>query len=338
MEARSTGRECDIPRDDVKETESDSLRSFNTPESGLGEHVWEDDHTPHQTTSTEDGCEYEGGKRRISSPMGDHVREDDHTPHQTTSTDDGCEYEERNRGISFPDGSRNRDSNDVLVLENAALEIPGTSRVVVRELSLRLKEGEGMLIIGPSGAGKTSFIRALAGIWPLREGIVSISRHIGEGGVMYLPQKALLTKGGLGAQVLYPNRLAHEGALREGSELRERVLEALVAVGMEVQVARLGGDLEVERPWELILSPGEQQSLALARLFYHRPRLAVLDEATSSIPELAELAAYSLLTSWGIACISISHRFRALQRFHQWTLELLGDGEGAFRHYAACSH
>jgi vitamin B12/bleomycin/antimicrobial peptide transport system ATP-binding/permease protein len=173
--------------------------------------------------------------------------------------------------------------------------------------------GVSVLVTGPSGSGKSTLFRAIAGIWPFGSGRVMVP----EGAkVMLLPQKPYFPLTTLTEAIGYP---AEAGTFDGAS-----VAEAIVAVGLPELVERL----EEEAHWNRILSLGEQQRLAIARVLLHAPDYLFLDEATASLDEPAEAILYRLLQDRlkGMTIISIGHR-STLGAFHHRRVELVANEE-----------
>lgn len=209
-----------------------------------------------------------------------------------------------------------------LAMQSLTLYTPQFDRLLIRDLSLSLAPGSGLLIVGPSGCGKSSLLRAIAGLWHTGTGVVS---HPPLEDVLFLPQRPYMQAGTLRSQLIYP--ATHTGM--SDAELHE-VLDA-VHLG---DLARRIGGLEVVHDWEKLLSIGEQQRLAFARVLVRRPGVAILDEATSALDNLNEAALYERLRASGTTLVSIAHRAGVL-RFHDQVLEFTGDGDGGWRLHAA---
>jgi vitamin B12/bleomycin/antimicrobial peptide transport system ATP-binding/permease protein len=200
------------------------------------------------------------------------------------------------------------EANGKLAVQDVTLMIPGGRRVLQQNLSIEMKAGDSVLLTGPSGVGKTSLMRAVAGLWSFGRG--RILRPAPEE-IMFLPQKPYLVLGSLREQILYP---------RTGAIVDNALFEILDEVGLEHLPEQFGG-LDAELNWADVLSGGEQQRLAFARLLLHSPRFAFLDEATSALDAAAEESLYSLLAATPITFISIGHR-PSLRNFHKRTIEL----------------
>ncbi|MCY4055271.1 MAG: ABC transporter ATP-binding protein/permease [Cyanobacteria bacterium MAG CAR4_bin_6] len=209
-------------------------------------------------------------------------------------------------------------SGDGLVVLNATLATPQTNRVLIENLNLSVGNNQHLLVVGPSGCGKTSLLRMVSGLWSPREGTVT-SPPPGE--LLFIPQKPYMTLGTLREQLCYPQQ--PDPALFSDDHLRS-VLE-LVNLGTLIQRYP---DFNVKQDWPRLLSLGEQQRLAFARLLLNSPRYVVLDEATSAVDVKTERLLYSLLTERNISFISVGHR-PTLTAFHDNVLEL--DGSGAWR-------
>ncbi|GEC94870.1 ABC transporter ATP-binding protein [Zoogloea ramigera] len=199
-----------------------------------------------------------------------------------------------------------------LALQNVTLHTPNYERILVQNLSVMVKPGESLLIVGDSGCGKSSLLRAIAGLWYAGSG--SILRPPASE-MLFLPQQPYMQFGTLRSQLLYPHKT--------GTVPDTRLLRVLEQVNLP-DLAERFGSLDVEMDWEKVLSIGEQQRLAFARVLLFQPRYAILDEATSALDSANEAALYGLLLEAGTTLISIAHR-AAVVRYHTQVLELTGD-------------
>lgn len=198
-----------------------------------------------------------------------------------------------------------------IAISELDLRIP-SGRTVMRLPALTFRAGERTLVTGPSGIGKSTLFRAIAGIWPFGAGTIILP----EGQrVMLLPQRPYIPIGPLVGAVTYPSSADAYG--------REEVAAALEAVRLPHLVAKL----DDEAPWSQTLSLGEQQRLAIARALLERPDWLLLDEATAALDEATERAIYTLLTEAlpDTTIVSIGHR-STLDAYHDRRIGLSADG------------
>ncbi|MDI6749940.1 MAG: ABC transporter ATP-binding protein/permease [Rhodocyclaceae bacterium] len=201
-----------------------------------------------------------------------------------------------------------------LALEHVTLQTPGGERLIIADLSLTIEPGASLMIAGASGMGKSSLLRALAGLWCRGSGRIVRPPQTQ---MMFLPQQPYMILGSLRQQLSYPEP--------ERRVSDSELLRLLERVHLPTLAERCGG-LDAERDWSKTLSIGEQQRIAVARVLLSRPRYAVLDEATSALDPDNEAALYQELAAAGTTLISVSHR-DTLLRFHRRVLELTGDGD-----------
>ncbi|XP_015674864.1 ATP-binding cassette sub-family D member 4 [Protobothrops mucrosquamatus] len=217
-----------------------------------------------------------------------------------------------------------RTSKDTaFVLEHVSLAAPSRN-LLVKDLNLRVTQGNNLLITGNTGTGKTSLLRILGGLWKCKQGEVHMLTSFGPHGVVIIPQRPFFTDGTLREQIIYPLK---EICPDSGSIDDDRILRFLELAGLSDLLVRTGGlDQPVDWNWFDILSPGEMQRLSFARLFYLQPQYAVLDEATSALTEDVENEMYRICIQLGMTLVSVGHR-KSLEKFHSWILKLYGEGK-----------
>ncbi|KAI4116394.1 MAG: hypothetical protein LQ345_003180 [Seirophora villosa] len=216
---------------------------------------------------------------------------------------------------------------DGIRLENCPLiapaslhQLPGSP--LTDPLTFTLPAGAHTLISGPNGSGKSSIARVVAGLWPTYRGLVSRPRRIGADGIMFLPQRPYLSIGTLRDQVIYPHS---EIDMRESGRGDRDLMRVLEAVRLGYLPDREGG-WDARREWKDVLSGGEKQRMAFARLVYHEPRFAVIDEGTSAVSSDVEGLLYETCKERGVTVVVISTRI-GFKRYCDWNLTLGLEGD-----------
>jgi putative ATP-binding cassette transporter len=190
-------------------------------------------------------------------------------------------------------------------------------RPMLSHLDLDLPGGASLLVKGPSGTGKTTLLRSMAGLWPHVSGTISTSV---EGPTLFCSQQPYLPLGSLRTALAYP--LPAE-ALDDAT-----AYDVLQAVLLGHLISRM----DEEADWSKVLSPGEQQRLSFGRIVLTRPAVVFLDESTSALDEGMEYAMYALVRQRipGCTLVSVGHR-STLDPLHTHELRLLGDGRWTAR-------
>jgi putative ATP-binding cassette transporter len=208
----------------------------------------------------------------------------------------------------------NAEGSPELSIDSLNLRLPD-GRVLINDLTLTVPAGERLLVRGPSGVGKSTLFRAIAGIWPFGSGTICLqcARKLS------LPQKPYMPIGKLRDAISYPEK---PGTFCDGEI--ERALEA----------CRLGEfvkRIDESAHWEQVMSPGEQQRLAFARALLYKPEWLFLDEATSALDDATQDYLYTMLGDLlpDTAVVSIAHR-ADLKHFHRKVLSLDSDGSHHF--------
>ncbi|OBF62829.1 multidrug ABC transporter ATP-binding protein [Mycobacterium sp. 852002-50816_SCH5313054-b] len=198
-------------------------------------------------------------------------------------------------------------------LRGIEVRTPGGDQLI-DPLDVHLDEGDALVITGRSGAGKTTLLRSLAELWPYASG--TLCRPDGDNATMFLSQLPYVPLGNLRTVVCYPN---------SPDEVSD---DALRDVLTKVALAPLIGRLDEEQDWAKVLSPGEQQRVAFARILLTKPKAVFLDEATSALDEGLEFALYQLVRTEmpDTVLVSVSHR-PTVEQHHDQQLHLLGGGE-----------
>ncbi|KAI9805871.1 MAG: hypothetical protein M1825_000485 [Sarcosagium campestre] len=192
---------------------------------------------------------------------------------------------------------------------------------LVDMLSFIVHPGEHLLVSGPNGVGKSAVSRIVAGLWPVYRGLVSRPRSIGTDGIMFLPQRPYLSVGTLRDQVIYPHT---EMDMRDSGRRDHELSRVLEEVRLGYLPDREGG-WDCRKEWKDVLSGGEKQRMGMARLMYHEPRYAFIDEGTSAVSSDVEGLLYERAKEKGITLITISTR-ASLKKYHSHNL-VLGAGE-----------
>ncbi len=236
-------------------------------------------------------AEWNAGARRIASLM---------------MSLDGLERAETGDGINRI--QRGETEGDAMLRLNELSVTLNDGTAVVGESEVLIGPGERVLVAGESGTGKSTLVRAIAGLWPWGGG--SVDFHP-DRRIFMLPQKPYVPSGTLRRAIAYP------GAADDWTV--ETMAETLEKVGL----AHLSEKIEEDAPWDQTLSGGEKQRLAFARLLLHRPDIIVLDEATSALDATGQDKMMQLLQDElkEATVISVAHRAE-LEEFHSRKITL----------------
>ena len=174
-------------------------------------------------------------------------------------------------------------------------------RHLLHDASLQVAPGERLMLSGRSGSGKSTLLRAMGGLWPQGSGVIRLPQER----ALFLPQKPYLPIGTLRDALSYPQTGDTYPAERYEQVLRTCRLEHLIP------------KLDEVNHWQRLLSGGEQQRLAFARVLLYRPQWLYMDESTSAMDEEDEAMLYQALIDQlpGLSIVSVGHR-SSLARFH----------------------
>lgn len=207
----------------------------------------------------------------------------------------------------------------IIKFEHVPLVTPNGD-VLVRELNFEVRSGMNVLVCGPNGCGKSSLFRILGELWPLFGGTLTKPPR---SKLFYIPQRPYMCLGTLRDQVIYPHT---KEEMRRRGKTDDVLTQHLERVQLSYLLQREGGWDSIA-DWIDVLSGGEKQRIAMARLFYHSPQFAILDECTSAVSVDVEGSMYQYCREVGITLFTVSHR-KSLWTHHEYVLYM--DGRGSF--------
>ena len=216
-------------------------------------------------------------------------------------------------GRALPEVTTTPCVDGTVQLDDVEVRTPD-GRQLIKPLDMRLEIGDTLVVTGPSGSGKTTLLRSLAELWPFTSG--TLTRPCGPNETMFLSQLPYVPLGDLRAVVTYPSK---EGTIDD---------ETLQGMLLKVALPHLVDRLDEVQDWAKVLSPGEQQRIAFARILLTKPKVVFLDESTSALDEGLEFVLYQLVRTElpDTILVSVSHR-TTVEQHHTHELELVGDGE-----------
>uniref|UniRef100_A0A7N6B615 ATP-binding cassette, sub-family D (ALD), member 3a n=1 Tax=Anabas testudineus TaxID=64144 RepID=A0A7N6B615_ANATE len=214
----------------------------------------------------------------------------------------------------------NRDN--IIKFDHTPLATPNGD-ILIRDLTFEVRSGTNVLVCGPNGCGKSSLFRVLGELWPLFGGQLTKPER---GKLFYVPQRPYMTLGSLRDQVIYPDTYEEQRKKCISDQVLKEYLD-------NVQLGHIldrEGNWDTVQDWMDILSGGEKQRMAMARLFYHKPQFAILDECTSAVSVDVEDYIYSHCRKVGITLFTVSHR-KSLWKHHEYYLHMDGRGNYEFK-------
>lgn len=204
---------------------------------------------------------------------------------------------------------------DIIQFEDVDIVSPeGT--VLVKDLNFIVHQGENVMITGPNGAGKSSLFRVIGELWPLSCG--TVTKPMKED-ILFVPQKPYLVKGSLREQIIYP----HSAKQMQERGVTDEDLSRLLALVDPANDILSTWSFDDQKDWFRAFSGGQKQRVAMARVFYHRPLYAILDECTSAVSSEVENAIYETGNRMGITLFTVSHR-ESLKVHHDHVLYVEG--------------
>jgi len=213
--------------------------------------------------------------------------------------------------------------------QDATLVSP-QGKLLVRSLNLSIAPLQNVMIVGPRGSGKTGLFRILGDLWPLHSGVV-VKPPKNE--IVFIPSRPYQVLGSLRDQIIYPDTV-HE---LDQQRVADRELASLLSIA-DPENSILGTwSFDDTYDWERLLTPRQKQAISFARLFYQRPRYAMLDGCMDSLSPTVETNVFAVLARLGITVITTT-QCPHLQRYHSLLLELFADGDYRLTEIAPCDH
>ncbi|KAM4023495.1 ATP-binding cassette sub-family D member 3 isoform 2-T2 [Anomaloglossus baeobatrachus] len=222
----------------------------------------------------------------------------------------------------IPGSGKVINADNIIKFDHVPLATPNGD-ILIRDLTFEVKSGTNVLVCGPNGCGKSSLFRVLGELWPLFGGSLTKPER---GKLFYVPQRPYMTLGSLRDQVIYPD--TQDDQKRRG--ISDVVLKEYLDNVQLGQILDREGGWDSVQDWMDVLSGGEKQRMAMARLFYHKPQFAILDECTSAVSVDVEGYIYSHCRKVGITLFTVSHR-KSLWKHHEYYLHMDGRGNYEFK-------
>ncbi|XP_026148221.1 ATP-binding cassette sub-family D member 3a isoform X2 [Mastacembelus armatus] len=224
--------------------------------------------------------------------------------------------------VLVPGSGQIINKDNIIKFDHTPLATPNGD-ILIRDLTFEVRSGTNVLVCGPNGCGKSSLFRVLGELWPLFGGQLTKPER---GKLFYVPQRPYMTLGSLRDQVIYPD--TYDEQRKKG--ISDQVLKEYLDNVQLGHILEREGTWDSVQDWMDILSGGEKQRMAMARLFYHKPQFAILDECTSAVSVDVEDYIYSHCRTVGISLFTVSHR-KSLWKHHEYYLHMDGRGNYEFK-------
>ncbi|XP_068603902.1 ATP-binding cassette sub-family D member 3-like, partial [Brachionichthys hirsutus] len=241
---------------------------------------------------------------------------------RTMVSQQGKESDPAEMRLLVPGNGQIINQDNLIKFDHTPLATPNGD-VLIRDLTFEVRSGTNVLVCGPNGCGKSSLFRVLGELWPLFGGQLTKPER---GKLFYVPQRPYMTIGSLRDQVIYPD--THDEQKRKG--ISNQVLKEYLDNVQLGHILEREGTWDAVQDWMDVLSGGEKQRMAMARLFYHKPQFAILDECTSAVSVDVEDYIYSHCRMVGITLFTVSHR-KSLWKHHEYYLHMDGRGNYTFK-------
>ncbi|XP_061095727.1 ATP-binding cassette sub-family D member 3a isoform X2 [Conger conger] len=238
------------------------------------------------------------------------------------SQQDGGQMDSREKLTLIPGSGQIIHADKIIKFDHTPLATPNGD-ILIRDLSFEVMSGTNVLVCGPNGCGKSSLFRVLGELWPLFGGSLTKPER---GKLFYVPQRPYMTLGTLRDQVIYPDTF--DDQKKKG--ISDQVLKEYLDNVQLGHILDREGTWDSVQDWMDVLSGGEKQRMAMARLFYHKPQFAILDECTSAVSVDVEDYIYSHCRTVGITLFTVSHR-KSLWKHHKYYLHMDGRGNYEFK-------
>lgn len=212
--------------------------------------------------------------------------------------------------------------NNIIRFDNVPLVTPNGD-VLLNCMNFEVRSGMNVLVCGPNGCGKSSLFRILGELWPLFGGVLT---KPDKGKLFYVPQRPYMTIGTLRDQIIYPDNVED----MRNKHVNDNHLEKFLEIVQLTYLKSREKGFDAVQDWMDVLSGGEKQRIAMARLFYHAPQFAILDECTSAVSVDVEGSMYQYCRKAGITLFTVSHR-KSLWQHHDYYLHMDGRGSYEFK-------